>query len=453
MIRRHTLRLLRWGAIAAVAFSLCGCSMFNRMFHHDKGATQRAEQLQILQLRIMRFADQYVGGISEPLQRFQAGTDNAEDRLAAQNWKLTQSTAAYAIASGPSPVVNALDMVVLATLSRMVIDDAWISERFGERATPLRDAQHHLEEEARAIAKDVVTPDQFAQLQRTIDEWRRKNPHIRAVSFVHFRDFANSIGHPSSGEDVSLGSLFSVLGIDPLSGLDPAVRELAQSRELAERTIYYAQRLPNLLDMQVERMADQFAVTPETVRLLANIDRTARAAEDTGRLASELPGVITREREAAIRQFMEAIDTESAHTRSLITELRGTLEAGTATSNSLTTAIHAFDQMMAGFQKPAPAGTPPAAPGRPFNITEYTAAAAEITRAADELKQLIAGIEQGSPGVIQSADHAAASLQGVVDHAYWRLMQLLGFILLGGLAAALVYRGIATRLPPRGARE
>jgi hypothetical protein len=453
MIHRHAWRPLRWGAIAAVIFAISGCSTIRHVLHHDKAATQRAEQLQLLQLRIMRFADVYVGGISEPLQRFQASTDNAEDRLAAQNWKLTQSTAAYTIASGPSPVVNAIDMVVLATLSRMVIDDAWISERFGERATPLRDAQAHLEEEARAIAKDVVNADQFAQLQRTIDEWRRQNPHIRAVSFVHFRDFASSIGHPTHEEQVSLGSLFSFLGIDPLSGLDPAVREIAQSRELAERTIYYAQRLPNLLDMQVERMTDEFAVTPETLRLLANIDRTARAVEETGRLASELPNVITREREAAIRQFMEAIDTESAHTRSLITELRGTLEAGTATSNSLTTAIRAFDQLMAGFQKSAPTGAPAATPGRPFDITEYTAAAAEITRAADELKQLIAGIEQGSPGVIQSADHAAASLQGVVDHAYWRLLQLLGFILLGGLAVALVYRGMAARLSPRGDRE
>ncbi len=296
-------------------------------------------------------------------------------------------------------MVNALDMLVLATLSRMVVDDAWVSERFGARATPLRDAHRRLEEQAQAIAEDVVTADQYAQMQRIIDEWRRQNPHIRAVSYVHFRDFANSIGHPTSGENLSLGSLFSLLGIDPLSGLDPAVREIAQSRALAERAIYYAQRLPNLLDMQAEQMTDQFAVTPETVRLLGNIDRTAKAAEDTGRLASELPEVIAREREAAIRQFMEAINVETAHTRSLITELRGTLEAGTATSNSLTTTIRAFDQLMAGFQKPAPAGAPPATPGRPFDITEYTAAAAQITRAADELKQLIAGIEQGSPGV------------------------------------------------------
>ena len=36
--------------------------------------------------------------------------------------------------------------------------------------------------------------------------------------------------------------------------LDPAVREITQSRELAERAIYYMQRTPDLLDMQIERL-------------------------------------------------------------------------------------------------------------------------------------------------------------------------------------------------------
>ena len=50
---------------------------------------------------------------------------------------------------------------------------------------------------------------------------------------------------------------------------------------------------------------------------------------------------------------------------------------------------------------------------------------------------------------MQSADQAAASLQSVVDHAYWRIVQLIGLILLGGLLAALAYRGIAPRLSGR----
>ncbi len=178
------------------------------------------------------------------------------------------------------------------------------------------------------MAKEAITADQFAQLQRVIDEWRAQNPHINAVSYVHFSDFAKSIGHPNPSEAGSSTGLFHLLGIDPLSGLDPAVRELAQTREFGERAIYWAQRLPNLVDMQAELVADQFATTPETTRLLANIDKSAQAAAAAGRLADEIPGVLAREREAAIRQFMDAITVETARTRQLITEMRGTLAGG-----------------------------------------------------------------------------------------------------------------------------
>jgi hypothetical protein len=414
------------------------------VFHRQDPSTLRAEQIQLLQLKNMRFADEYVGSIVTPIRLFQQSTENAQDRLTAQNWMLSQATAAYIIASSPSPTVNAVDLVVLATLSRMVIDDAWSSERFGERASALRDAYHRLEPLALNLVKGVLPPDQIAALQQAIVEWRAQNPHVTAISYVHFRDVAGSVQRPAGGAD-SFSGLFSMLGLDPFSSLDPAVHEITETRELAERTIYYAQRMPNLLDMQVERLTLEFATMPETKRMLADADLVAGAANTTGRVVGDLPNLLAREREAAIKQFMDAITVESAHTRQLVLDLRSTLEAGTQTSNSLDTTIRAFDQMMARFDKPPSSSGAAPKPGRPFDITEYTAAAAEITRAATEVKQLVAGIDQGSPALLQAAGQETARLQDVVDHAYWRLVQLIALLLLGGLAAALAYRAIAKR--------
>jgi hypothetical protein len=435
--RRWVLRGVALLLVGPVA--LCGCATLLRPLHRQDAAKQQAEQLEILQIRVMRYADDYVGGISEPLEHFQEATGDASERLAAQNWKLTQSTAAYTIASGPNAVINSLDMLVLATLSRMVVEDTWVSARFGERAAPLVEAHRRLERRARELAKDVITAEQFAQLQRLLDAWRAQNPHIRAVSYVHLSDVAKAVGPRATG-DASVHGILTLLGIDPLSNLDPAVREIAQSRELAERTIYYAQRVPNLLDMQVERLADQFATTPETQRLLANIDRASEAAEATGRLASELPVILARERQAAIEQFMQAVTTETAHTRDLLVDVRRTLEAGTATSSSLGTTIAAFDQLMVEFRVPERPNGAAATPARPFDIIEYTAAAAELTRAADELRQLVGGVEQGSPALLQVTDRAAAKLQNAVDHVYWRMLQLIALTLMGGLLTALAYR-------------
>ena len=416
------------------------------MFHIGDKPSKQAEQLKILQLRNQRFADEYVGSIIEPIRQLQASTDNAVNRLESQNWLLSQATAAYTIASGPSPYVNVVDMVVLATLSRMVIDENWVGERFGERAAAVRDAYHRLEPAAEDLARSAIPPDQIDALQRVIIEWRKQNPQVTAIAYVHFRDVASSLGSTKgSGTDSSFSGLFTMLGLDPFSSLDPAVREITQSRELAERTIYYAQRVPNLLDMQVERLTFEFATMPETKRLLADADSVSGAASIAGRVIGDFPGLLSGEREAAIRQFMDALKIETANIRQLALDVRATLEAGTATSNSLNGTIRSFDQMVAGFEKPAPAGDPGQAPGRPFDITEYTAAAAEITRAANELQQLIAGLGKDSPALVQAADRATSRLQDVVDHAYWRMAQLIVLLLLGGLGAALTYRAIARR--------
>ncbi|MGO9037369.1 MAG: hypothetical protein ACLPX1_05005 [Steroidobacteraceae bacterium] len=431
-------------AVGAVVWVLGGCSTIRQVFHTDDKSTKAAEQLQIQQHRVMRFADEYAGAIALPIRALQASTDNAEDRLAAQEWLLSQTTAAYIIASGPSPVVNTVDMIVLAMLSRLVIDEAWVKERFGEPAVPVSHAYQRLEPLALTLAQGVLTPAQLADLQKVVVEWHAENPHINAIAYVRFSHITNTLSQSTPGASGTPSGLFVLLGLDPFSSLDPAVREIAQTRELGERTVFYAQRLPNLVDMQVERLAYEFATMPETKRLLANADSIAAAAGATGSVVGELPGLIDREREAAIRQFMEALTVETGHTRDLVVQLRGALEAGTATSNSLNTTIHSFDQLVAGFEKPK-AGGPSQTPGRPFDITEYTAAAAEIGRAAHDLEGLIAGIERGTPALDATAGRAAATLQDVIDHAYRRLIELIGLLLLGGFGAALAYRGIVRR--------
>jgi hypothetical protein len=435
--------------VGLVALAFSGCSIIQNLTGGKaaaKQASQQASELQQLQLQVMGFADEYAGGIREPIQRFQLATQDPEARLLAQNWKLSQSTAAYTIASSPNPVANAVDMVVLATLSRMAIEDAWIGERFGEQAVPLRDAHRHLEQRAWAVVAEILNPDQVAQLRNLIDDWRAQNPNVRAVAYVHLSDFAKSIGRPKVGEEATRkGGLFQLIGLDPIGQLDPAVREITQTRQLAERTIYYAQRAPNLLDMQVERLSYQLAAMPETRRVLADTDNFGSAAASAGRLADKLPEVVAREREAAIRQFMDALNDQSAQMRGLVGELRLALDSGKGTSDSVNATIRSLDQLMARFDKPKPADAPPEPPGRPFDITEYTAAAAEFSRTANQLQQLVASLAQGAPALAESAGQAAAQLRSVLDHLIWRAFAMGLALVFAVFAAALGYRFVTRR--------
>jgi len=435
----------------AVALPLCGCKMMDKVSGADAARDKRANQVQELQLGVMRFADMYVGGVVEPVQAFQVSTHDPAERLIAQNWMVSQSTSAYTIATGPNPVTNALDMVVLATLSRMVIEDSWVNNSIGKRALPLLDAYRRLEPQARALLDGVLTPAQQTQLDGVIKDWRERNPDVRYVSYVHFADFARSIGRP--GDKDEQGGLFQLLGIDPLSNLDPAVREIAQSRQLAERAIYYAQRAPNLLDMQFELLTNRLVAMPETKRVLEDTAHLGGAAASAGRLVDDLPNLLAREREAAIRQVMDAINLQAGQMSQLADELRAALDAGTATSDSLNTTIRSADQLIARFDKPKPAGASEQPRGRAFDITEYTAAAAGFARTANELQQLLATVERGAPTLAQSADRAANGLQTMIDHLLWRATLLGLLLIVSAFGSALAYRYCTRRIPRQPAKD
>jgi hypothetical protein len=437
---RHSLRPLLILALVTALLATSSCSTLRGWRSRDE-SEQRAQRLQEIQLKVMRFADQYSARIAEPIQRFTVEEVSPEDRLRAQNWRLSQATSAFTIASGPNPTVNALDMIVLATLSRMVVEDLWTNELYGPRAKALLDAHRGLEQEAWQLTDGVLNEDQHTQLHGMIDGWRATHPQVRNVAYIHFTDFART-GGASAHDAARSGSLFSFLGLDPLSDLDPAVREIEQTRLLAERTIYYVQRAPNLLDMQIERLTYQLAVTPELQQTLRNVDRIGVATAAVGELANNLPETVARERHATIVDLTSALDSEQTQLRALMSELRDTLAAGSSTSDSVNTTIRTLDTLMARF-KPAAATTATAAP-RPFDITEYAATARDVAAAAQDLRALIEQMDTSSASVERVAASASQDLQALIDHAFWRGVYLVLVLVAAVLAAALAYRFIVT---------
>jgi hypothetical protein len=410
-----------------------GCSLIPR--RGEQAAAERAAQLQALQAEIMRFADEYVGRMSSSVDRFQKDASSTTSRSAAQDWKVSQATSAYTIASGPNPIASALDFVVLATLSRMVMEDVWVRAEYGQRAHAVYEVHEQLETLSWALTDDVLTEDERQRVREMIDDWRAVNPNVAAVAYIHFADFVQSIDQRGTRSDATL---LGLVGLDPLSDLDPAVHELAQTRHLAERAIYYAQRVPNLLDMQIERLAYQLAMMPEARDLLANVDRASRAAEQAGDLASAVPEVIAREREAAIDQFMTALIEQEHQTRTLAIELHELLDAGTATSESLNSTIHSLSSLLARIRPTSTGSAGIGAAANPFDIAEYTEAAREFAATSRELERLIRTLDSSTPAVAAATRQAFAEARELVDYIFWRVaaLILLSLLFLSAILAA-----------------
>ena len=420
---------------------LSGCAVTNRLFR-DRAAEERAAALLQIQLSVMRFADEYTAWVTERVGVFQRSTDDPGERLAAQSWLVSQATSAFTIAAGPNPELNAIDMLVFATLSRMVIEDRLVGELYVPRAEGLLVAHRGLEERIWNYAPMLLSEAQVIELRSGIEAWHQKNPVVRAVPFIHFEDFAFASGATPAG-GASSGSIFSFLGLDPLSNLDPAVRELAQTRQLAERAVYYGQRAPKLISMEAQRLVFELAMTPESVGLLANVDRIGGAAQATGNLAADLPRLFAEERSAAIDQLTGILDARQGELQALAAELRATLEAGGTTSDSVRETIAALDVLLARFDRPASATA--RTDSRPFDVTEYTEALRMLGKTAQQLQVLLAQADGKVPALAQASEHATGQLVSLVDHVYWRLLQLILVLVAAVVLGALGYRAIARR--------
>jgi len=422
---------------------LAGCTLIDQYSPSKREARKQAQQLQALQLTVMRFADEFVGRTGQAIASAQSDSESPEDRLLTQNWRVQQATAAYTIASGPNPLGNAVDMVSLVALNRMMLEEKWVTDRFGARIKPVQETYQRLETDAWNILDPVLSDAQIARLKEIMARWRADHPEVRTVSYVHFQDLADSVGAGQSGGDAQGGGLFSMLGIDPFSSLDPAVREISQSRALAERTIYYLQRAPQLLDMQIVRLTYQFAVMPESQALLADAQRVSLVGSASDQLVQTLPSLLDRQREALIAQLVGVLQQESASVSALTTNLRSTLEAGTDTAKAVHGTLDVVERITGQFTgKPA---TPAAEKGPPFDIRNYTEMLREATAASRELDALAQRTDSLLPVLRVATQDTASRVDGILNHLFWLAVLLILVATATVLLAALAYRRLVAR--------
>ena len=432
-------RLLAFVVIAQLA----GCTLIDQYSPSKREARKQAQQLQSLQLTVMRFADEFVGRTGQAIASAQSDTESPEDRLLTQNWRVQQATAAYTIASGPNPLGNAVDMVSLVALNRMMLEETWVTDRFGARIKPVQETYQRLETDAWNILDPVLSDAQIARLKEIMARWRADHPEVRTVSYVHFQDLADSVGAGQAGGDAQGGGLFSMLGIDPFSSLDPAVREISQSRALAERTIYYLQRAPQLLDMQIVRLTYQFAVMPESRALLADAQRVSLLGSASDQLVQTLPSLLDRQREALITQLVGVLQQESASVSALTTNLRSTLEAGTDTAKAVHGTLDVVERITGQFTgKPA---TPAAEKGPPFDIRNYTEMLREATVASRELDALAQRTDSLLPVLRVATQDTASRVDAILNHLFWLAVLLILVATATVLLAALAYRRLVAR--------
>jgi hypothetical protein len=400
-----------------------------------------------VQQTLLRFADDFSASMIVCVDKLQRGT-NALDRAEVLQWKIALGTETCAIASGPNAVANLLDMTVFVTVTRMALEEHWQPKVFGESARPMLENCRSAETDIWRYASTVIQPQQQAELRKAIEVWHRQNPMPESVLAVRVVGFASQVAQANETDTAKPGSVFNLLNLDPLSGLDPATREIAQTRLFAERALYVTQKLPTLLRWQTELLSLNAMEQPAVQQLVTNSTQIAASVERFARVAEQLPGQISTERE----EILKALQSQETQLTPLVNEMRETLTAGTQMSTSLNTTLTTFDALMKRFGVgETNTASPPKANAEPFRIQDYTQTAAQLEATARQLTGLLLTLDQTLAStnfakltaqvgpVVQQAQTGGKE---IVDYAFWKGILLVVIV----FVAALIYRFLVARL-------
>ena len=393
-----------------------------------------------VQQAVLRLTDAFATRMILDVEKLRRGRRDADPAEVLQ-WKIAIGTETSSIASGPNPVANLLDLTVFITVTRMALEDHWQPEVFGNSAGPMLDNCRIAEAEIWQLAGMLLEPEQQEELRQAIEDWRGRNPLPEDVFAARALGFTSRMTPAKTVDAARPGSVFSLLRVDPLAGMDPAVREIAQTRLVAERVLYVAQKMPMLLRWQTELLTLNTTELPAVRQWTTTSAQIAEAVQRFTAVAEKLPAQASAEREA----ILKALESQERDLTTLLT-------AGTRMSDSLNTTIATFDALMQRFgvgeTNTAPA---PETSEQPFRIQDYTATAAQLEVTARQLTELLLAFDRtlGSTNLTQLSAQAAPVMdqaktggKEVVDYAFVRGVLLVVVL----LVAALIYRFLGSHL-------
>lgn len=306
-----------------------------------------------------------------------------ERRLELQRARLSLATRAWNLATAENAELALLGATALTRLSRLAVEKRLAAGWPVPEAEVLLAAVRRAEGAAWTLAREQVGDERMAALDQAVQRWAERNPEPQAVFSLELRDL---VGEPGEA-GTRTGGLISLLALDPFSGLDPTTRAVQAARRSVERIAYRGERMASVLRWQTELLVEETLDGPQVKRLLDEAAAVGRASTLVAETAAALPERISAERVALV----QALEANQGPLRELMAETRGTLAAGTGMAESLVRLMGSVDAFVARFDRPQgqPAPSATAAPGRPFDITEYQRTAEAVGAAAERLDRLV----------------------------------------------------------------
>ncbi|MDF9393740.1 MULTISPECIES: hypothetical protein [Methylococcus] len=450
---RKNLVVIRSALLVSALVWFAGCALIRDTLELSDKAVQFILPLGVdskpvdpvdLQGKIMRYADNFLAMFNGEIDKLPEVPGSVSERHI-RSAKIAYNFDILGIATGPNPLANLLDMVSYVTLTRLTVADYWMPKVFGNAALPLAKNLESAETEIWRIADVALLPQQQNELRTAIHAYHQANPDPKTLRAIHGMGFASAIANISkNGTSVrphGQSSVFDMLGIDPLSALTPATRELAQTKLFGERALFIAKRMPELIRWETELLTLDTLELPQVGRLNDNAAQFASAMDRVSRVAERLPADLGAERE----RIVTALTSQTCGMTTLADQVDRAFGSGTRMADATNTTLNSFKNLLAQLK-----ASPSNDSGEPFRIQDYTAAAVEIGKTLQRLETLL-DMARTVPEPDQSkflehfTQEAQAGGKEFVDYLFLRSLLLLGSVCVGVLMTVLAYRLIVAR--------
>jgi hypothetical protein len=375
------LRLLH---VVLVLILLPGCMWIDRAVQ-QLGRMGEPEMPQrdplYLHLQLAPIADDVVRGlVRETEAPLLDDASTAGRREVLLRLRLDYAAALWNAAAGPNPHANAIGMLAILTVAEKSMTRPPAAEALGPSLPAVLEVIKAAQEDTARLVHTFLGPQEYEALVQVIRAQAAESARVGGPESVDLEELIGAADR-AAGRSATPTSLLSVLGMDPFAGLDPATREIAESRQLGERVLFTLQRMPFLIRMNAELLANDLSRELDLDRAITSIERASAAMSEAAQTTSRLPDFFDQQRQRLVADLQR----ESGRLGTLARDYRGAFEAATTTAATANQALQTFDGVM-GRLEPSGAETEPS---RPFDVTEYAETAARISEAAASLTGLL----------------------------------------------------------------
>lgn len=425
---------------------LSGCSLITttvdipvRMVKAVLPGGQETEAVDPIELQedMLRFADNFVLSSSKAAEQLSRNQQPIR-RSELLTIKVALASDVYGLASGSNALANLVGLTVLASGARHRVEDYWLPKVYGASAEPMLKSLQDREKEIWTIAERVLNKEMMAELREAIDKWREtsREPNGDLEAFAS-NALINDVtkGFEKSRPNKMLpSSVFALLDMDPLAGLDPATRELTETRLFAERALFMGQRLPQLIEWQMELLALRSVEIPEVAGLVQNTSQIAGSGERLSKSLDSLPAFLSAEREKVLNAFSH----EREGLQDLAKATQETFSEGAQMAQATDQAFKTYDGLIQRLQSwPSDPNSPP------FDIREWGKAASEINMMSSEFQRLLSQVLSVAETDRLSGLSKVSRETGeaLVDYAFQKLLLLIGLsgVFITGLRLAYLW--------------